>query len=391
LCAFATVTFGQEPIDTNDDLEEIEEIDEEFDVGRALEELLVEDEAMDPTAASADAMNDMEKAIEPAVDIVEAAADAQVTPAVTEQFNRLTDVIMRKVNLAVQNKHLDPLNLNFRKNKNRRRKQNIKKRKAVRRRKSQKKNKRKNKRKQKKNKTKRLSRGLNDEVEMNEEDDMQGDDTEATLYLSDDEEEGADEMTEVDDEARAFQADEDDEGDADETDEARALRRKKKNKKNRRKSNKKRRKPKRKPSRKTRVTPIIGVLTGLSSMERSGDVVVTGEPGNSDIVADFTLGPMNLVAIRKLGKKGKKQRRSKASVSQLKGRMTITFNNGSTKISNLEVFTPDEIQIDGLLTKRKKQKQSDKMMTKRVRQVNPIVVKRLKMVTRDVLQTIRVQ
>merc|ERR1712080_140579 len=121
-------------------------------------------------------------------------------------------------------------------------------------------------------------------------------------------------------------------------------------------------------SRRRRTGAIVGVLSGLSSLKRVGDVIVQGEPGNSDIVADFT-GPVNLVAIRKLGK-GKKQRRSKATVNELKGRMIIRFSEGSSQISDIILYKPDDVAVDGALTKGKKKK-TNSIMMKKVRQVNP--------------------
>merc|ERR1712080_208675 len=85
--------------------------EDDFDVGRALEELLVDD---------GDVLEE-EKAI--VVAPLSVASDAsQVTPEVTEQFNRLTDVIISKVNSALRSKKLDPLSLNFQKNKQNKRK-----------------------------------------------------------------------------------------------------------------------------------------------------------------------------------------------------------------------------------------------------------------------------
>merc|ERR1712080_206770 len=101
--------WTQEPVEVSEDLP-VEELVEEddFDVGRALEELLVDD---------GDVLEE-EKAI--VVAPLSVASDAsQVTPEVTEQFNRLTDVIISKVNSALRSKKLDPLSLNFQKNKQR--------------------------------------------------------------------------------------------------------------------------------------------------------------------------------------------------------------------------------------------------------------------------------
>merc|ERR1712080_319718 len=105
-------------VEVSEDLP-VEELVEEddFDVGRALEELLVDD---------GDVLEE-EKAI--VVAPLSVASDAsQVTPKVTEQFNRLTDVIISKVNSALRSKKLDPLSLNFQKNKqNKRKNKNAKK------------------------------------------------------------------------------------------------------------------------------------------------------------------------------------------------------------------------------------------------------------------------
>jgi len=372
-----------ENIEENVDSLPVEDVavEDEFDVGRALEELLIEEDEMVEDVEAMEA----EKAIAPVAD------DAEVTPEVTEQFNRLTDVIISKVNVALRTKKLDPLSLNFQKNKKGKKKRKSKKRKSK-------------KRKQKKRKNKK-NRKTRDVTNIEEEDDVmeieeEEDDAEAVIYSINDEddEEEEDEEEEEDDLERVRRAVDDEEDEADEEVEGDGRKfngkgkRKggKKGKKSKGKKGKKSKKSKKKRSRKKRrASSIVGVLSGLSTLKRSGDVVVQGEPGNSDIVADFTAGPVNLIAIRKLGK-GKKQRRSKATVNTLKGRMVINFSEGASQINDIILYRPDIIDVDGALSKGKK-KQTDAQMMKKVRQVNPIVATKLKQVTRDVLQTIRIQ
>jgi len=374
----------QEPVEVSEDLP-VEELVEEddFDVGRALEELLVDD---------GDVLEE-EKAI--VVAPLSVASDAsQVTPEVTEQFNRLTDVIISKVNSALRSKKLDPLSLNFQKNKQNKRKN-----------KNAKKNARKRKRqRQRKSKKNRRTRDVTDIEE--KEDELEFEEVEiegeGAVYVADEEFDDEEEKDEDNESERVKrQADDGEDAAMDEEEgDARRL-----NNKNRKKSPKKSKgkgkskskgKPKGKKSKKNkrksrrrRTGAIVGVLSGLSSLKRVGDVIVQGEPGNSDIVADFTAGPVNLVAIRKLGK-GKKQRRSKATVNELKGRMIIRFSEGSSQISDIILYKPDDVAVDGALTKGKKKK-TNSIMMKKVRQVNPIVATKLKQVTRDVLQTIRIQ
>merc|ERR1712080_576691 len=368
-------------VEVSEDLP-VEELVEEddFDVGRALEELLVDD---------GDVLEE-EKAI--VVAPLSVASDAsQVTPEVTEQFNRLTDFIISKVNSALRSKKLDPLSLNFQKNKQNKRKN-----------KNAKKNARKRKRQRQRKSKNRRTRDVTDIEE--KEDELEFEEVEiegeGAVYVADEEFDDEEEKDEDNESERVKrQADDGEDAAMDEEEgDARRL-----NNKNRKKSPKKSKgkgkskskgKPKGKKSKKNkrksrrrRTGAIVGVLSGLSSLKRVGDVIVQGEPGNSDIVADFTAGPVNLVAIRKLGK-GKKQRRSKATVNELKGRMIIRFSEGSSQISDIILYKPDDVAIDGALTKGKKKTNS--IMMKKVRQVNPIVATKLKQVTRDVLQTIRI-
>jgi len=396
------LVFTQEPVSDDVAVEEVA-VDDDFDVGRALEELLVDE---------TDVVDDMdiidgEKAI--AAPTLSSDA-AQVTPEVTEQFNRLTDVIISKVNVALRTKKLDPLSLNFQKNKKSKRKnKNAKKNSRKRQRKRKRNRSRKN-----KNKKNRKARDLNemdeeDETMMEAEEDEEEEEEVAT-YIAEEEVDEAqqdeeDEEEDEDEVERVRRDAEEEEVDEEEGEEGEGGRKMGKRKKGapKRKPGAKKPKGKGKPkgkkggkkgkkkrkSRKRRSAAIVGVLSGLSSLKRSGDVVVQGEPGNSDIVADFTAGPVNLVAIRKLGK-GKKQRRSKATVNMLRGRMVIRFSEGSSQISDIILYKPDDIDIDGALSKGKK-KQTDAQMLKKVRQVNPIVATKLKQVTRDVLQTIRIQ
>ena len=69
--------------------------------------------------------------------------------------------------------------------------------------------------------------------------------------------------------------------------------------------------------------------------------------------------------------------------------MIINFNEGEAKISSIELFKPANIRVEGQINANNRQK-SNKVMAKKVRQVGPVAVTKLKQVTRDVLKTIRI-
>ncbi|XP_068228826.1 cylicin-2-like [Palaemon carinicauda] len=131
-------------------------------------------------------------------------------------------------------------------------------------------------------------------------------------------------------------------------------------------------------------------VKGLSSIRRSGDVVVVNRNGKKELRTAITLGPVELSLNRKFGKGMSATTKEARAISpELTGKLYIQVaESGKVKVSKFYVARPAIVQVDGTLHKTEKDgKKDNNFMENSLNRISPIASHKLMVASRKILST----